>query len=106
MGTRYAGRRYYSWQLYIGAVISDLKLIIGMEILKFRAFSSKESEGFIILKRGVLPEIILEDILFQLFEPLFTDVFCPEVYFFSSTDEILRAEELYRTKDYIYVHFL
>jgi hypothetical protein len=38
-----------------------------MEILKFRAFSSKESEGFIILKRGVLPEIILEDILFQLF---------------------------------------
>jgi hypothetical protein len=26
-----------------------------MEILKFRAFSSKESEGFIILKRGPLP---------------------------------------------------
>jgi hypothetical protein len=28
------------------------------------------------------------------------------VYFFSSTDEILRTDELPRTKDYIYVHFL
>lgn len=77
-----------------------------MEILKFRAFSSKESEGFIILKRGDIPELVLEDILFQLFEPLFPEIYCPEVYFFSSTDEILRSGELSKTKDYIYVHFL
>ena len=62
-----------------------------MEILKFRTFSSNESEGFIILKQGPLPEIVLEDILFQLFEPLFPNIFCPEIYFFTSTDEILQT---------------
>lgn len=77
-----------------------------MEILKFRAFSSNESEGFIIIKKGPLPEIVLEDILFQLFEPLFPDIHCPEAYFFTSTDQILRIHELSSTKDYIYVHFL
>ena len=60
--------------------------------MKFRAFSSKDSEGFIILKKGALPEVALEDILFQLFEPLFPEIYCPEIYFFSSTDEILKAE--------------
>jgi len=63
-----------------------------MEILKFRAFSSKEREGFILYKKGPLPELILEDILFQLFEPLFLNIYCPEVYFFSSTDEILKID--------------
>ena len=77
-----------------------------MEILKFRAFCSKPSEGFILIKQGELPELILEDILFQLFESLFPDIYCPEIYYFSSTDEILKADQLSTTKDYVYVHFL
>jgi len=46
--------------------------------LKFRTFSSKEKEGFIIYTIGPeIPLIILEDILFQLFEPLFPQIMCP-----------------------------
>ena len=53
-----------------------------------------------------MPELILEDILFQLFEHLFPEIHCPEIYYFSSTDELLKIDELEKTKDYIYVHFL
>ena len=31
---------------------------------------------------------------------------CPEIYFFSSTDEILKIEDLINIEDFIYVHFL
>lgn len=49
--------------------------------------------------------MIFEDLLFQLFEPIFYDFLCPEIYYFSSTDQTLSYKEMVIMKDYIYVHF-
>ena len=59
------------------------------KILKFRSFISKEEEGFVIIFNCAIPEIVFEDTLCQLFAPLFEPLQCPDVFYFSSTDEIL-----------------
>ncbi len=65
-----------------------------MQTHKFRSFSSKDQEGFIIFSDGKIPAVIFEDILFQLFEPSFPDIMCPEVYYFSSTDDMLTYNKM------------
>ena len=77
-----------------------------IKILKFRSFTSKEEEGFVLVTNHLIPEIVLEDVLCQLFAPIFENMPCPDVYYFSSTDEILTYKDINRVNDYIYVHFL
>ena len=77
-----------------------------VRILKFRSFISKEEEGFVIVFDHHIPEIVLEDLLCQLFAPIFEGLPCPDIYYFSSTDEILSYSDALTMKDYIYVHFL
>lgn len=52
--------------------------------LKFRNFCGKDREGFVLFANQKLPEIVLEDIAFQLFEPLYPHILCPEVYYFTN----------------------
>ena len=77
-----------------------------MRVLKFRSFSSKDRQGFIFFFEGEIEDIIFEDILFQLFLPLFPDILCPEIYYFSSTDQSLSFKEMLNETDYIYIHFV
>lgn len=44
--------------------------------------------------------------MFQLFEPIFDDLLCPDIYYFSSTDQSLQFSEIMNKRDYVYVHFL
>ena len=77
-----------------------------IKLLKFRSFTSKLEEGFVLAIDHIVPEIVLEDILCQLFAPIFENMSCPDIHYFSSTDEILTYKDLNRVNDYIYVHFL
>ena len=36
-------------------------------ILKFRSFVSSKKEGFVFVFDGIVPEVVFEDLLFQLF---------------------------------------
>jgi hypothetical protein len=75
-------------------------------ILKFRNFCGQDREGFVLFSSEKLPELVLEDILFQLFEALYPNILCPEAYYFTDGDEMVNYENLYKEKGFIYVHFL
>lgn len=62
--------------------------------LKFRTYNSKDREGFVLIFNLIPPEILLEDILFQLFYPLYPKIKAPEIYYFTESEQILTYNQL------------
>lgn len=59
-----------------------------------------------LFSKEKLPEVLLEDVLFQLFEGLYSQVKCPEACYFTNGEEIISYDRLHEVNGFIYVHFL